>query len=162
MRKIIRQNVWETNSSSSHSLSIKPSIQLSDFNIPLNADGYIEAKFDQYGWGYSELHSQEEKLSYLLTIVKYEAVDYIYRSDDLTQDAFRATEGFQILNDFCKKYCNGISTNNTDMGHGYIDHQSNEGSLRNYLQNNGTTIEEIILNDKAYIIIDNDNGGDYE
>ena len=57
----IRNSVFETNSSSSHSISVTGNTKL---NIPdLSYD--IECQFGEFGWGYEELTHWMEKLSYV-------------------------------------------------------------------------------------------------
>lgn len=173
--KKIRNNVFETNSSSTHSLSIKLGESLENFNIPLNNIGVIEANFGEYGWGYDILDTQEAKLSYLLTMVAMtELGSDIIKTKISARDRFINTDGFQKLNNFAKQHCNGISDSicsqlAKDAWHqnsgfkleidGYIDHQSCEdyNSLQDFLDDYNISIDEIILNPTAHIIIDNDN-----
>lgn len=66
----VRKEVFETNSSSVHSLVIasegrEPSV------LPVDDEGYILADFGNFGKEYEIYNSQADKLSYLLTCVYY-------------------------------------------------------------------------------------------
>lgn len=70
MKRQIRRNVFETNSSSVHSISIsndgrEPS------ELKLNKDGYIEVDFGYFGKDERLYTSQYDKLSYLITCLYY-------------------------------------------------------------------------------------------
>ena len=68
MKKAIREDVFETNSSAVHSLVIAKE-GLEPSNLPVDKDGYIVADFGNYGeydMGYTTF-SQEDKLAYLAT-----------------------------------------------------------------------------------------------
>lgn len=68
MKKAIRNNVFETNSSAVHSLAVH-SEGLTGSNLPVDSDGYIIADFGNYG-DYNmgiTIYGQAEKLAYLAT-----------------------------------------------------------------------------------------------
>ena len=76
MKKIIRANTFETNSSSVHSLSICSSgREPSEFK--LNEDGMIEITFGEFGKNDYLYGSQYDKLSYLITCLHYLSGFYI-------------------------------------------------------------------------------------
>lgn len=86
--KLIRNGVFETNSSSAHSLAYKNEV-LRDYNFKPHNDlcfavkdwrltkkpkeyemySYMPLYFDEYGWGFDVLSSPAEKLSYLMSSV---------------------------------------------------------------------------------------------
>lgn len=86
--KLIRNGVFETNSSSAHSLAYKNTV-LRDYNYKPKDDlcftakelhltkkpkeykmySYMPLYFDEYGWGFDVLSSPAEKLSYLMSSV---------------------------------------------------------------------------------------------
>lgn len=72
MKKVIRKNVWETNSSAVHSLCIDKS-GLEPSKLPVDAAGYIITDFGNFG-DY-DMHittfDQATKLSYLATECYY-------------------------------------------------------------------------------------------
>lgn len=70
MKRKIRKNVFETNSSSVHSLVISnDGRELSEFK--LNKHGEIEVDFGQFGKDLRFYTSQYDKLSYLITCLYY-------------------------------------------------------------------------------------------
>ena len=64
MKKTIRRCVFETNSSSAHSLSLRPNphSQL----VPSN--GYFKIREEYFGWTGNEVSSFEDKLAYLYAL----------------------------------------------------------------------------------------------
>ena len=67
-----RSNVWETNSSSVHTLTIHPS-GIEPSNLPVDNDGYILTDFGDFGdydLGYTA-YDQATKLSYIATECYY-------------------------------------------------------------------------------------------
>lgn len=113
--KTIRYEVFETNSSSMHSLVMKMPMtgKLEKFNEDgsfelFDEEGYVIVKMGQYGWSTDDdrpLSSQSEKMSYLLTMVHdCELLDagtvfrHMYRSDDISpSDLLKQTDGFNFL-----------------------------------------------------------------
>lgn len=72
MKKVKRSGVFETNSSAVHSLTVT-SDGLEPSKLPMDEDGYIIAKFGNFG-EYDEgitTYDQEVKLSYVLTELYY-------------------------------------------------------------------------------------------
>ena len=69
MKRQIREEVWETNSSSVHALSIDPSGMRK--NHLEKKDGYVIAHFGSFGKEHELYTSQDSKLSYLMTELYY-------------------------------------------------------------------------------------------
>lgn len=169
-----RHAVFETNSSSSHSLT------LSDRDIPECAlpeqvirNGYVLVSLGEFGWGPDDLYSFEDKLSYLLTeITGGNATEY---HRDYDQIGLYQDRGFDTEVSVCLARADALIS-----GHrlepivrmledylgirigllyssGYIDHQS-VGMITNDLSD--STQAEILamfLNGQNYITISNDN-----
>lgn len=167
MRKI-RTGVFETNSSSSHSIALntipRSGRYNSVFGIEPDENGYIHAELGEFGWGYDVLYNTLDKLSYVLTIAISSMGDSIKSAEDFYQ-----TEDFKMIQECVKEHgVNGLIVDNvivvnkygdrtwTEYG-GYIDHQSQFGSVQGFLDAYGITLEELIFTDKYNIIIDNDN-----
>ena len=70
MKKIIRQKMYETNSSSVHTLSIDSS-GLKPSNLPMDEEGYILIDYGSFGKDLEYFKTQFEKLSYLVTCCYY-------------------------------------------------------------------------------------------
>ena len=64
----IRNGVFETNSSSTHSVSVRCGKGLQQNWMPVGNDGYIHASLDEFGWEIETYRDQDAKLSYLLTM----------------------------------------------------------------------------------------------
>jgi len=160
--KKIRQGVFETNSSSTHSLSLRSSRDYENFSIP------EEISFGEFGWGYDVLKSPEEKLSYVLTFIghlerfydikdlksansKFEEVKYIKWLKEVVKE--KTGESFDI-----------VLIDSEYYPFGYIDHQSLEPSIfeeEGFWSEDGVEfknkMKDLIFNEKYSIIIDNDN-----
>ena len=72
--RTIRSLVFETNSSSMHSISIT-----GNDNYQKPKQSIIKGEFGEFGWGYDNLDTVYKKLSYVLTMIQYRIHEY----DDL-------------------------------------------------------------------------------
>ena len=118
VKKQIRSGTFETNSSSMHSLVIenKKSKKLSLSDLPVSSDGILKITTGEYGWGYSILESQIEKLEYLFTLLCcYEGIE----SQEDLEDNMTYIEWIDEL----AKYA-GIKKVVVTNFDGYVDHQS--------------------------------------
>lgn len=166
MKRQIRRGVFETNSSSMHSLTVRKQ----GLNSTLPVDGLenkVITHFGEFGWGYDRYTDPENKLSYLVTMV-VETHGNCYSMDELYK-----TEDFQKINDVVAEYCHcdgvlidgrleqaaswdGTKLYDWNEHDGYIDHQSVEG-IDSLLKSYDCTIEEFIFDKGIELIIDNDN-----
>jgi len=169
MSKVIRRGVFETNSSSSHSVSIRRGDIKNSYLTVNPDDSKIHVLFGEYGWGIDTLTSQSERLSYLCTMLietegrKVTSVDKIYE-----------TNGFKEINKAIADKCNcdGVCFDSQiqmkksyDGSYyyldfdGYIDHQSCEdySNIDDFLKDYNTDILNFVFNDGVTVIIDNDN-----
>ena len=175
MKKQIRRGVFETNSSSLHSLSIHrmgiyTPIKYDDIQ---DDDNMLHIKFGEFGWEYEKYSDSYHKLQYALTMVLETDARGAVCADD-----FYNTEGFKEINELIKEKfnCDGIviedrfETNSYYRAtwddeyvylscDGYIDHQSCEdySSLQDFLNSYGITLEDFIFDPGIELIIDNDN-----
>lgn len=116
MRKQIRCGVFETNSSSVHSLAFDPS-GMEKSKLKKNKDGYIVVYLGQFGREDAVYTTQEEKLSYLMTLIYY-----MKSSTDEFEDFWL----FEQIEDVVCEYANakGIIVKEKRGIYPYIDHQS--------------------------------------
>lgn len=128
----IRRNVFETNSSSMHSLSIIGSDRMRDVNFGEK----VVIQQDEFGWGYEELTTPIEKLSYLYT--------------EYCEDGYM----LDMIKEAVKDYT-GAKVEYEVIFEGYIDHES-RGMIRDSITGK-QSIVDLVFNDKNVIIIDNDN-----
>lgn len=110
----IRKSVFETNSSSVHTLQIintglKPSI------LKINKDGIIEVEFGSFDNEYGIYNTQYEKLQYLLSFIGYEN----YYLED-----FYNSYCFQNVRDAVCEYAKAKDIVIVGNKEPYIDHQS--------------------------------------
>jgi len=173
MKVVIRRSVFETNSSSCHSISlgkgnIKPNVLIPD------DEGNIIVETDEFGWEYDTFTEAYIKLSYLATYIynrKYlditpEIVEKYYDSDlnilDIKAFDDETTEKYlNMLCDVIREVTGGkliIKSNTTDITNfcafGYIDHQSMPVAAEIFENNK---IKEFIFNPKSILTTDNDN-----
>ena len=169
MKRQIRQSVFETNSSSMHSVTLC-SGPLDDNQMYIE-DGYIVVPAEEFGWGVSKHRDQLTKLAYLLMMI-------VETENPTDIKELHQTKGFNDLNDAIASYCNcnGISVADlkfetkfwTDKGgtknyytthEGYIDHQSCEDykNLDDFISNETNGILDFVFNPKVVLHIANDN-----
>lgn len=134
-----RQSVFETNSSSSHSLTIGCGKNWDTIN--LDQDNNIILEGGEFGWGYEEYYDA-------LTKANYYAVDNRGYEENL-----------ELLTKVLKEYtnCNEVIFNfDLDSYYdSYIDHQSS-GLTREEIYTEDD-LKNFIFNRSSILIIDNDN-----
>lgn len=139
--KKIRRNVFETNSSSTHSISIADNLEgIYDTIIP-DEDGNVILQGGKFGWEVARYNDA-------LTKANYCAIDNLY--DD---------ENIELLVKVIKEQtnCNEVilSFSLDGWNYSYIDHQSRGTSLDAFESEN--TLREFIFNPNSVLYTDNDN-----
>lgn len=81
MKCRIRKGVFETNSSSMHSLVIKGEKKINREQLKINEDGFIEVETEDYTWGYFILETAQEKLNYIAACKINEDDLYLFGND---------------------------------------------------------------------------------
>jgi hypothetical protein len=141
--KTIRQGVFETNSSSTHSISINIDTELYDSITP-DSDGVITLSGGQFGWEW-------EKYNDALTKANYCAVDCCM--DDIK---------FQMLREVIMEHTGAknvilnVSHNYDDDNWSYIDHQSVGTAHPAFVSQD--QLKNFIFGKKSYLFTGNDNG----
>jgi len=159
--KQIRRSVFETNSSSTHSITIRHR-GLAQNYMPIGTDGYIHTQLGEYGWEIVNYTEQGDKLSYLVTMLaEKNGMETWYRSRKSLQENVKelmTTKDFKRVSQEIGKYakCNGVIIDTSD---GYIDHQSHEDyrTFQDFLDDYGTDIVEFIFGRGNIVHTDNDN-----
>ena len=146
--KKIRNGIFETNSSSSHSIVISSE----NYVFPENDEIYIET--GEYGWEIETYESFSDKVSYALTfVVNYnpEKLEMLNRTlvnslpltkiyyNNLSYDEF-----IQYINN--EKYHNEL---------GYIDHQSVDRAAKIFKSEED--LFDFLFSENSYFTTDNDN-----
>ena len=159
----IRKNVFETNSSSTHSLVISTKERSYDYSLPVE-DGVLTIPFGEFGWGPDILSTPIEKLSYLITdrIDLYDIPEDIKDDEGAVQALIMESEPICEIVDAIKCCCAKVEEVRFEIGDswnpfGYVDHESCGTSHEDSL-----SIEEIAFSNKVIIMIDNDNSYHYE
>jgi len=134
-----RAGVFETNSSSVHSVVIESSVIL-DSILP-DDKGFITIKGDQFGWGWDKSNDAYTKASYCLTMVL---------RDKQKQETLREVIQSQTL---CKEVI--LITQDLEGERYYIDHQSI--SNLGYLFDDKELLRNFIFNKNCWLFIGNDN-----
>lgn len=110
----IRRSVFETNSSSVHTLQIsKTGLQPS--NLEINKDGNIEVEFGSFDKDYEIYNTQYEKLQYLLSFIGYQ---------ECFLEDFYNSYYFQNMRDAVCEYAKAKDIVIVGDKEPYIDHQS--------------------------------------
>ena len=170
--KSIRNSVFETNSSSTHSLTL---VQKSSKNIyTLSENGYLEAGFDDYfsEFSYDVYSTVEEKLRFLLTLLasfyyEYKRNEYFKQTGKwiygqyTTQKELKSMEEFKEIQRLVKKNirgCKGLRFRKNSFDEkgevtGGIDthHHQECHNLKSYLQKNGVTLEQFLFSPNIVI-----------
>ena len=140
MKISIRQGVFETNSSSMHSLCI---LNHSDKNIntytnKIDENGiwkFEEGELDFYRYPFRFLHTFEGKVKY--AIANYESII--------------------LISDIVKKYNPNFVRFEFAKSHGEIDTGGTDDyALNSWLENNNITLEDFLINPRYAVICDGD------
>ena len=151
-----RRNVFETNSSSSHSITIADSGVLKNHLVCV--DNKIVSTGGEFGWGVEEFTDAKTKIDYLVTELFCNHVDkkgiHWKKLNDLKRH--RYTKLCKAVKDFTG--CDlEIKVNNDEyFPIGYIDHQS-RGVANEILDATVGKIKRFIFNPKSVLLIAHDN-----
>ena len=115
--KQIRRNVFESNSSSVHTLQISKD-GLEPSKLELNKDGNIEIEFGEFGKEYMIYDTQYEKLQYLISFIAYN-YSYYYDLDNLYENY-----DYSEVRDAICEYTGANDIVVVGEAQPYIDHQS--------------------------------------
>lgn len=177
MKYQIRKGIWETNSSSVHSISVQNGDWVENPSAFLKVnpdDNKVHVTFGDFGWGYDRYTNPYNKLQYALCMA-------VQTEKPETKEDIPSLNGYRAINDLIseKLQCDGIFIDSKMENRSYenrfgdrikyvvfdddddagIDHQSCEDyhSLQEFLDDYSITLEEFIFNTKYILIIDNDN-----
>jgi hypothetical protein len=143
--KVVRNSVFETNSSSSHSLSLgSDDLNTQPFDNQDTERGYIEVGCGEYGWEIETYTSVYSKISYLITYVD-ESTDCLSTDVDPRIGLIK-----QVIKDY-----SGLDSVFI-YGTGYIDHQSMDVPAE-IIEGGYETIRQFLFSKDSYFETDNDN-----
>ena len=161
--RVIRQSVFETNSSSTHSVCIHRKNLTCDSNIRVQSDNCVHVNLGEFGWEFEVYCSAKEKLSYILTLltevngINHWCDTQTYKHQELMDEICNLDEWSTIKKCVCS-HCN-CEDLIVDSFNGYIDHQSYEDyrSVQDFLDDYGITLEEFIFSSNVELNTGNDN-----
>ena len=167
MRIKIREGIFESNSSSSHSLSVsrKSSYDYTSIRSHIDLDGILHIEPEEFGWEEREYRLPYNKIQYAFEMIYMTEFSYDERKT-LSVDEIYESEGFQALKETilenipeCKDVVVEPIKDTWSEPFGYIDHQSCEyyKSLQHFLSDYDVTLEEFIFNTGVVLKTDNDN-----
>lgn len=150
----IRENVFETNSSSTHSVAVSSKDRGYSHEMPVDENGTLYIQLGEYNWGPDILYTPYDKLCYVMSYLSqnYSSVEEF--ANDVDTGAINSVA--EEIDCYLKGNCgvSNIVIKKVDGGWGdglgYIDHQS-VGFL--YDEN----LIDLIFNNSKIILIDNDN-----
>lgn len=144
MKIQVRHGVFETNSSSTHSICIAREV------VQFDKSKTVRFGIGEFGWEFYTLRSTEDKASYLYTgILSLEYDDYLDELKDLL-------DANGIKYEFEEPKYREIS-HGKYLCHGYIDHGYGlSGFIRAVLKDSNKLIS-YLFSDKSFILTGNDN-----
>jgi len=157
MKTVTRAGVFETNSSSTHSICIAKDKALILDKLPLDEEGVCRVYPGEFGWEEREYNDAATKASYCLTHVKSRPNYGLGTGSDeemlLSAVIAQGTDAKQVL--FVPQ---GQDYEGKDDW-GYIDHQSieNDGGAGEPAFASGEILFNFIFNPASSLITDNDN-----
>ncbi len=154
MKTQIRMNVFETNSSSTHSICIADGIELVDFPQT------FRFSLGSFGWEHDRLDSIEEKASYLYTgllcnglenefqtiveILKSHRIEvYVDKPQYNFYDSIDSITGEKITVQYLK--------------YGYVDHEDELGDFLNAIINSEEKLMSYLFSPLSFVLTGNDN-----
>lgn len=172
--KLIRNGVFETNSSSAHSLAYKNNV-LRDYNYKPKDDlcfaikelhltkkpkeyemySYMPLYFDEYGWGFDVLSSPAEKLSYLMSSVYQYKTWGVIKEDPFFKQVIQWLNELDIVVNFPEQYGDSSKVDAD------VNHQSWNVVTKDMFQTKEDLLTYLFNND-IVIHIENDNSDEMQ
>lgn len=147
MKKLIRNSVFETNSSSCHSISIGKS-DVYDSVTP-NHNGIIELFPMEFGWEQEHYSDPYTKMSYLWIYIK----DWCKHDEQEFMDTFQRV----VCSHTGANSVIMLESSSTFYPWGYIDHQSVEDQNYHYLFQDDNLLKQFLFDSNSWLETDNDN-----
>jgi hypothetical protein len=146
MKRQIRKNVFESNSSSTHAICISK-----DMVDKTKLPKHVTFTHDEFGWEFNVHSDTWTKASYL-----YEAIFDCYEEDE-------RQEKLDQVSELLSKYnidCEFEPTKDLKWGDGYIDHGYDTIDFVNAVLNDGEKLITYLFGD-SFVVTGNDNGYSY-
>lgn len=144
--KIVRHGVFETNSSSSHSISVSDDVEKYETLYP-NEDGVLVFEGGEYGWGYETYNDAESKANYVATMSQE-------LGEGRNEEGDEADTPLRDLLESVITEHTGITEFEYCLKDAYIDHQSVSCKMLSWTP---AEMKNFIFNPRSELDIDNDN-----
>ena len=139
--KQTRIGVFETNSSSTHSIRTVKGMDMLETVYP-DEDGVLRLRGDEFGWGWERHNDALTKLNYCATYYALYCPDYLPNFEEIIKEH----TGIKTIE-------NLVSEDWGNENYAYIDHQS-----RNVIKSDPEWLINFIFNPEVELVIGNDNG----
>lgn len=151
--RVIRRGIFETNSSSSHSITIRGGTYSPD-RIPIDF-GVCRIFGGEFGWGYEIRHDAATKASYCATYAQGPAR---WDGGAMRIAECRSPEQLEMLRSVVAETV-GAPVEFVFSPDDYIDHQSDfmEGKVCEEAFGSPSRLKDFIFNRASSLVIDNDN-----
>lgn len=152
----VRKSVFETNSSSSHSLTLS-STDLVDLPLsPLTLRrGTLTLAMDEYGWEWHRYYTPEEKANYLFTSARGSSESVPHGPpEEVTKELREENPRIDMLCRVIEEHT-GVKVLVEPGSSGYIDHQSTGTGLE--LFNSEEELKKFLFSEDAFVQTGNDN-----
>lgn len=147
MQRSIRVGVFETNSSSTHSICINEPCGMDYVSLPVDEDGCCEVFPGEFGWEERTYRDATTKASYCLTHAK------AIRRDETLVELLRGV--IQEQTGAKEVRFTPIDPDDEYYAWGYIDHQSNDVCDEAFYSTDN--LRNFIFNPLSVLVTDNDN-----
>ena len=156
MKRIVRQCVFESNSSSTHAICICTDKWYLDYEIPET----LYFGIGEHGWEFKTLSTPEEKANYLYTGILYkygkiEGQKYIDKIFKMLGDKGCEAE-------FEEPEWRDWGNGEFHLYNGYVDHVGELEEFINALFKRSHMLLDYLFSDKSFVIKGNDNSSDDE
>jgi hypothetical protein len=154
-----RSGVFETNSSSTHSICIdrKSKNGFMDTSLVPDENGVVHLQGGEFGWSYERFHDAQSKASYVAIYLDVWVNDLLQKEkmkNEFVELIKTQTGATEVSFDFSADY---DSESSLDKNWSYIDHQSVEDRDLDYLWDDLEDLRQFIFNPNSVLITDNDN-----
>lgn len=174
MLRTIRKSIWETNSSSSHSLVIERNeffnnVQNKDRTAEVSRlkqemkeriealNGILTVYLEEYSWSFEILESFDGKLSYIMSDI----LSYMFHEESKVEKVIELLRKVGLLENM-KKELGVREIKFFNLGNCYVDHQSLELVPRILECGYGDPkIIDFLVDDSIKVLITNDNSPTY-
>ncbi len=168
MKKLIRKGVFETNSSSCHSITIEGKSGVYDDIPTVEKDGSIFIRSGEFGWEIENYDDFGSKASYIAVYIRDWVRDEVKKSafKEIFENIIIETTGcdrveyenfFWDQEETTYEHNGKIEKYMSSLGEGYIDHQSVESSDYDYLFEDIDKLKNFLFNSNSILHTDNDN-----